>query len=49
MYLDPRFKERYIEGEVDCSLVKNHLAREGTEMIEDGISEPTSNSSSVII
>jgi len=26
--------------------VKNHLAREGTEMIEDGISEPTSSSSS---
>ena len=46
-YLDPRFKERYIEGEVDRTLVKNCLAREGTEMIEDGISEPTSSSSSL--
>jgi len=27
--------------------VKNCLAREGTEMIEDGISEPTSSSSSL--
>ena len=25
MYLDPRFKERYIKGEVDRTLVKNRL------------------------
>ena len=47
-YLDPRFKGVYIENEVDLALVKDRLAREGTEMIEDqeGVSEPTSSSQS---
>ena len=34
-YLDPRFKGSYIDDEISISLVKDRLAREGMEMIED--------------
>ena len=34
-YLDPRFKGSYIDDEISISLVKDRLAREGVEMIED--------------
>ena len=47
-YLDPRFKGKYIESDEDLALVKDRLAREGTEMIEDQeeVSESTSSSQS---
>ena len=34
-YFDPRFKESYIDGEVKIALVKDRLAREDVEMLED--------------
>ena len=45
-YLDPRFKVSYIDDEVNIALVKDRLAREGVEMIEDQDKTPESTISS---
>ena len=44
-YLDSRFKGSYIDDEISISLVKDRLAKEGVEMIEDQdrIPEPAGN------
>lgn len=47
-YLDPRFRSTYIEDDVSAALVKDCLAREGVEVIEEQTCQPTTGNLAVV-
>ena len=48
VYLDPRFKSTHIEDDVSAALVKDRLAREGIEIIEEQTCQHATGNTAVV-